>query len=357
MTDAELVEWALGQMPQSRANAPTPVTMVTTKTSITISFSAREDMVINWGDNSTTQVTGSFSSNSCTHTYSDNQPAHPIFFTGSNQALRSLDIMQRELIYLDVANNTELENLSCIGNELTLLDLSNCSKLKLLNVGGNNLSFIDLTDLPLLKYLYIDSNDLTTIDLSQNPLLANLSVRGNQLTTLDLSVNTLLVALDVSGMRSLTSINGWPLDQVDFAYFQELQFIAVGSTRFRSLDLSDNPLIKSIDVSYTEVSQLDVSSMQIEDLYASHSDLQNIYYGNDVNRLRNLWRLRIDHTPLESDPLYTGNLFLLLGALPDRNNPMPLGNVPQGQWHTSSLFIQGQAPYLALRNWVPILRP
>lgn len=341
MTDAELVEWALAQMPQSRANAPTPVTMVTTEEGyFSMYLAAKEDMVINWGDNTPpTPIIGDNIQRTYQHYYNDGQPAHSIYFIGTNQAITYLSVNFVELIYLDITNNTELEQLLCGGNRLNLLDLTNCPNLQLLAAHENQLSFINVANLPRLYQLQLNSNNLTSINLFNNIQLTYLLIGNNPMTSIDLTHNFNLRTIDISGLSIST---------MDFSIFPNLSGINVSSTLFTSLDLSNNPAIHSIYMNNNAITQLDISNLRLRNLHAANSALQSI--NCTKSNLEDLLSVEITNSDFEENLMA---MFDFLNKLPDRRDPWrPDGIIRQGVFQTNSSLIPGTFTlYLTNLNW------
>ena len=78
LSNAELIEQALSRMPKTRGNAPFPVSMIVTQRTVTIDFSASEDMVIWWDDEGTTTIKGKTFANQ-TYTFSKDKSQYIIF--------------------------------------------------------------------------------------------------------------------------------------------------------------------------------------------------------------------------------------------------------------------------------------
>lgn len=347
LSNAELIEQALSRIPQTRAVAPFPIVMVTTKSTVSIGFTnMTEDVEIHWGDGEITSVPKEHFSDP-THTYSDNKPSHGISLKASNEAITNLDLFKSGLIFLEITNNTNLLTLVCDHNDLNELDLTGCPNLKLVWAGNNNLSSIDVTHLPHLSSLVLNDNQLTDIDLSKNPELENLSIGNNQITDLDLTKNTALQQISIAGLP-IKTINNLPINSRSFAVYPKLEILDIFSTSFTSLDLSSNPLMRQINISGTAITQLNISNTQIKYLNARYSQLTNLIYTS--NNLQHATYLKIEGTPFEKLP---SNLYPLIANLPDRNLPDELGHVISGRLYTNSLtHIDPFLSLLTAKNWV-----
>lgn len=345
LSNAELIEQALSRMPKTRGNAPFPVSMIVTQRTVTIDFSASEDMVIWWDDEGTTTIKGKTFANQ-TYTFSKDKSQYIIFLQGSNEALNNLDVYNNGLTYLEVTNNTNLMSLLCLSNRLTELDLTGCTNLRTIWAGYNNLSSIDVSHLSQLESLLVDANQLTNIDVSKNQNLQVLHVGKNQITDLDLTKNTNLWDIRLSDL-SIKTINNSNISDRSFAAFPKLQQLDVSYTPFTSLDLSNNPLVEGLQISGTAITQLDISNLQMVYLYATNSNLTNLTYTS--NNLLYTVELSVKGTPFEA--LSSNLVNLITRALPDRNAPNKNGHIQQGHLYTSS-DITLWMPLVTAKNWV-----
>lgn len=342
LSNAELIEQALSRIPQTRADVPFPVVMVTTQTTVTVGCNATEAVVIDWGDGEKTSIPKNDLSD-YTHTYSDNQPSHGIFLEASNEAITDLDVYTNGLIFLDITNNTNLHSILCGNNNLDKLDLTGCPNLRFVWAGVNNLSTIDLTHLPHLQSLDLGYSQLKDVDLSKNQELEVLRLINNQITDLDLTKNTALWDIDIKGLP-IKTINNLPINNRSFAVFPKLKSLGISYTPFTSLDLSSNPLAESILLSGTTITQLDISNLQITVLEADYSQLTNLIYTS--NNLQRTTFLKINGTPFEK---LSSNLYPLITALPDRTS----SGVYRGELYTtSSALVAPFLSYLTAKNWV-----
>lgn len=183
--------------------------------------------------------------------------------------------------------------------------------------------------------------------ISKNPNLSALFIGTNKITDLDLSNNTALSVISLYKLP-LNTINNLPISSTSFADFPRLQELDIAYTPFDSLDLSYNPLILSINISGTAITQLDISSLQIQDLYATNSKLTNLIY--TLNSLLHTYAFYIEGTPFET---FSSKLYSFLTALPDRSVPNQDGWIREGELYTnSSAQIAPFLPVLTRKNWV-----
>ncbi len=352
---AELIEQALSRMPQTRADN-NRVRMITIKDSITIRYSATEDMKIVIGGVTISMEKGADMIRN--HRFSDNYLSHTIEIRGSQLAMQSLYIDDNGLIDLEVYSNENLVILSCVNNHLDELDLPNeCQALQVLHVSNNELSAIEVTHIPLLYHLYAENNQLTyldvsgnsnlfqlmlgnnkitaiklsenlstlnlsgnpieNIDLSNNPNLMNIDVSFTSITDLDLSNNPNLIAISLEGLP-IKTINNLSISDLSFVSFPKLMFFNVASTPFTSLDLSKNTMMYSVNISGSAITQLNISGIRVYSLKATRSKLTDlIYTRNDFVRL---YDLRIESTPFEK---VWDNINSLSSNLPERSETNP----------------------------------
>lgn len=143
-----------------------------------------------------------------------------------NEALVEFSCTDNQLTELDVSNNTQLVSLDCSYNHLTNLDISNNTLLQNLNISGNRISQINLNGLVVFRYdinhymTHIDLSScpdliefssygggtLQTINTSNNPKLTKLCCGYTALKTLDVSNNLLLQSIQVNSCPFLSEI-------------------------------------------------------------------------------------------------------------------------------------------------------
>ena len=347
LSKAELIEWALSRMPQTRAAEPFPVMMVTTNEVVSITFHVTESATIYWGDGEKT-ILYPYVSSTETHTYYDNELVHAMYLEASNEAIETLWVNRAGLIFLDVANNTNLSCLQCTENDLDYLNLTGCPNLQIIMASENNLSSIDLTHSPHLNELYLGENQLTDIDVSKNLELQDLYLYRNPITDLDLTKNIALENLSLEGVP-IQTINNLPIGGKCFAMNPNLKSINIASTSFTSLDLSDNPLVTNINIFASSVTQLDILQLQIVWLFARYSQLTNLKY--TLNNLTPFCEyIDIANTPFEKNRT---NVYSLIASLPDRNKPNKSGYIQQGRLGTTSLeYVTPFLTPLKDKNWV-----
>lgn len=150
------------------------------------------------------------------------------------------------LTNLDLSNNTSLETLICIGiRSLENINLSNCVSLKYLvfRCNGSNIN-LDISDCRNLEYLNCSDANLNSLNLQNNVNLKHLICgdvsdfggETNRFSSLDLSHNINLQTLKCQNIF------------FDF------------NNPFYELDLSNNPLLVSADLSLNLLNKLNVAN-------------------------------------------------------------------------------------------------
>ena len=91
-----------------------------------------------------------------------------------NTSLSHLQCDSNQLTSLDVTQNPSLTYLSCGSNQLTNLDVTQNPSLTSLYCSFNQLTSLDVTQNPSLTSLYCYSNQLTSLDISNNTSLKEL---------------------------------------------------------------------------------------------------------------------------------------------------------------------------------------
>lgn len=338
LSKAELIQQALRRLPQTRIN-PSGIAMVTIKDTVTIKgrCSPTEEMMIVWNADSIISIPMG-TDFEYTYVYTDNHSSHGIYLLGSELSIQSLNVDNNGLILLDIYSNENLTALSCVNNHLEAIDLTSCTQLMWLYTSNNEFSIIDVSNNPNLFLLETGNNPIKYLDLGKNTNLMLLDISYTQVSDIDLSKNIGLTFLDVS-YTSITSIdlhknlnlesivleglliemfNNHSISDTSFSIYSQLWQLNVAYTPFTALDLSNNPKINRIDISGTEISQLDLSYFQIQYLYASDSKLANLIC--EKKDLTNLYYLRIERTPFEE---VRNNILALALALPLRTEDYP----------------------------------
>jgi len=184
------------------------------------------------------------------------------------------------------------------GNGLVLT--ANIENVTILELQGN-MEITDLTgieDFAALKTFYCAYNPVTEVDLSQNLNLTHTGFVLSDLTSLDLSSNTKLEYLAGMENHSLTTVI------LNSPYLTEIELMENGITHIdvencpalerlellkslslSSLDVSNNPNLKVLGVTFNNLYELDISNNPL---------LEALYVSNNAN----LTSLNVSQNPL-----------------------------------------------------------
>ncbi|MDU1904969.1 MAG: hypothetical protein E6772_09310 [Dysgonomonas sp.] len=236
-----------------------------------------------------------------------------------NSKLKYFYSMENYIGKLDLSKNTELIRLECPTNySFKELDIRNCSKLKYVNIGkmsseaDDGITELDLSTNRELTYLDCHAHRITKLDVSQNHKLDTLRCDNNQLTELifsstpsltDLNCNfNKLKSLDISKQTNLISLgiimnegfsgsldlkkhtklkylycNG--ITEIDLSQCTELEDFASYYSTFSAIDFSNNPKLKGIEMSMTEVDSI---------ILPKENNLDKVYLVNNKLKLSTL---------------------------------------------------------------------
>ncbi|MEM6721760.1 MAG: T9SS type A sorting domain-containing protein [Bacteroidota bacterium] len=132
--------------------------------------------------------------------------------------------------------------------------------------------YLDVKPLVNLKELLVSGNRLGTLDVSQNVLLETLSCGGNLLNSLILTNNSNLTHLSCGNV----GVSSNPISA------------NLNRNSFKTLDLSNNPLLEYVYCSYASIESLILgSNSNLKELNCANSNLTTL----DVTQLPNLERL------------------------------------------------------------------
>lgn len=181
---------------------------------------------------------------------------------------------------LNVTGCTSLESVDLGTADLdTLTGLSDCKNLKELWIGDVNIHDLDLSALPKLEILYCNVDDLSELDTSHNPLLKDLGV-GGKTGKLDVSRNTELEYLAIAGWEDTSTDFPSP---PDLSHNPKLSYIGISGTNLRSIDLSNNPALESVNIVMNpDLTELDLSANpKVNYLYCYGNALTSINISNN----------------------------------------------------------------------------
>lgn len=168
------------------------------------------------------------------------------------------------------------ENLTTINipkSELTEVDISNLSKLEKLYVSEAPIETVILGDLSKLRVLDLRKTDITELDLSGCPAIQRLRLNNAKLTELDVSHldnlievqfnYSLLTELDLSNKSKLEAVYAWggaDLITLNVSNCPALKELQIGGTRVEELDLSSATNLWSLGVNSTGLSELNIEN-------------------------------------------------------------------------------------------------
>lgn len=224
---------------------------------LTESITAVSELNLDGNDRALTDLTGlrAFTSLRFLDINSVDDPTF-VFNTEDYPNLVALAIAKSRINSLIVNSDSNLENLTGFGG----------IRMETLNVNDNNsLTEIDLEDATfnsvnvtgnsaLVSFKDFDGA-LEKVIIANNPLLNSIVLNSREIGSLDFSENT---SLDIFGMRILQDVN-YPLD---FSTCTNLTSISIGGNdgRFLSIDVTENELLESLNVSDSGLAVLDVSN-------------------------------------------------------------------------------------------------
>ena len=171
------------------------ITATTIRTDISLGIACTTDVIIDWGDDTETEILRTNQIQKVEKKYNSNG-SHIIIVKGE---VTELYVDTSDLTTLDVSKCTALTSLDCGYNQLTTLNVTKNTALTKLSCWGNQLTSLDISKNTALTYLSCWDNQLTSLDVSKNTALTELQCTDNQLTSLDISKNTELTSMNCDG--------------------------------------------------------------------------------------------------------------------------------------------------------------
>ena len=271
-----------------------------------------------------------------------------IIFPTRINVIKDLECSNNDLSSLTLTF-LRLLTLQCTNNNLTSLNVSNSPTLSLLDIGNNNISgVLDLSPIGgSLESLVVNSNNITGFNRTTFTRLTYIDITGNNFSSLTLNDVSLLNVIRAEN-NMLTSLNitgsspGLIPSNLQEVYLgiNNISSLDFSNARYKTityLDCNNNPSLNSLslynnalsllnylDVSYTNLSSLNISSLQyLSEL--SFNFISNVSFTltTNVSSFTNLSRLagvssnqnttKLDNilTGFSSNsPLNTGNINL-----------------------------------------------
>ena len=155
----------------------------------------------------------------------------------------------RNLLSLNISQNTALSHLNCNSNLLSELDLTQNLNLTYLSCGQNQLDTLDISQNVLLDSLECNNNQLLDLDIRQNINLSSLLCRQNQLDTLDISQNSFLNTIDCRNNN---------LTVLDLSQNSNLTELVCRNNLISNIDISQNPSLISLNCRNNALTNLDL---------------------------------------------------------------------------------------------------
>lgn len=165
---------------------------------------------------------------------------------------------------LDLSDFVKLELLDCSDNKLTALNLSKCSRLKGIKCFTNQLTNLNISNCSQLEGIDCRSNLITNLTLHQNLTNLNfLSLNDNNFPSQNLSFLTAATNLEY------LFLGNWDEEKIN----QNIYNRFTGSLNY----LSGMKKLKSLDVSNTDLSEVDITKLP----NILPSSLVSIYFYTD----------------------------------------------------------------------------
>ena len=164
----------------------------------------------------------------------------------------------------------------CLG--IKKLNVSNCTKLTKLNLKNNSLNELDISNNLELRLLKVTNNLLTHLDINRHSKLTSLVCSGNQIQELILNSNleevlncgnNQLQTLDLTNNPNLRSLNCSynKLTTLDISQNMKITDLKCSNNQLQTLDLTNNPDLHWLDCSYNKLTTLDIASIVTESYF------------------------------------------------------------------------------------------
>lgn len=193
----------------------------------------------------------------------------------SNVKLIKLHFDNNLLTSLDLTNNVALIDLSCLSNQLSSLKISKCVALKYLTCSKNKLTELTLPLANRIETLYCEENFITNLAVSDLKKLTALNCSRNKLTSLIFPNDTVLIDLNCS-YNNLSLLSFLESD-IDL----DMKFLDCSNNQLLNLNVSTFFHLQKVVCSYNKLKILDLSSKdELSDVYADHNQLVSLDFSN-----------------------------------------------------------------------------
>nr|WP_294787130.1 T9SS type A sorting domain-containing protein [uncultured Flavobacterium sp.] len=162
--------------------------------------------------------------------------------------LKHLSMSQCSITSFDASSLINLQKLWCFENQLTSLDIHGLNNLTEVKCSNNKITALDASNLLNLQRIECDNNQLDSFKFNNCPIFSFLNCNNNNLTKLDLSESNLTwIQCSNNKLESLDLINS-KLSYLELKnnLFSSLDLSSLNG--YYSLDCSDNPLLKSLNL-------------------------------------------------------------------------------------------------------------
>jgi Leucine-rich repeat (LRR) protein len=223
-----------------------------------------------------------------------------------NLALTDVNLSNNSLTEINVSKNTALKNLNVYQNKITAIDVSNNKNLISLSISNNTLGKIDVSGNPQLTYLGCTDNSLTTLDVTHNPLLKGLDFERNKITDIDVTKNPELESLNTSQnpLKALNVTKNTKLIGLQCYGSSYVSNGGGGSGSIKSLDLSNNTLLNTLNCGANQLTSLDLTSNIQLQYFRGYG---NAFTDLDLTKNTNLLELHVGDNKLKTVNLKNGN--------------------------------------------------
>ena len=200
--------------------------------------------------------------------------------------LVQLEINNSSVQALDLSNKYFLKKIRLLNNtDLEQLEITNCIKLKNLHVTGSNLSSINTQNCTKLNAITLIGNSqiMTPLNISSNLNVEVYNMRGKpnegvyiDVSNFDLSNNHKLEVLGLGNSTIDQNIGIIP----DFLK-PTIKGLYFPNTALAQLDLSNYPKLAFLNISRTQIENLDISSnLHLDNFIANNSKLNSVNFEN-----------------------------------------------------------------------------
>ena len=204
----------------------------------------------------------------------------------------NLSYVYLEGLGLNELNLTTLTNLfgaDLSNNNLANIDLSNNNKMSSLDISNNNFELLNVSNLVNLSILDVSNNQLNNLNVTKNVKLTDLSIgnsgesfhgsevlynpTGNNITSIDLKQNTLLTSLDISAnpitnldVSKNTKLTYFAavdslVTNIDFSKMLDIRILHLGNIPLNEINLSLNKNIVNLYIINTNITELNLSTL------------------------------------------------------------------------------------------------